>query len=92
MSSLTFTVIDAFDIKGRGVVIVGDKTFSDFLEIKRCDFEVTTPTGDVLRCTAFKEWLHPSSTPHPDDTEAFFIRGRSKAEIPVGSVVKATQV
>jgi hypothetical protein len=91
MRSTTFTVVDAFDIKGRGVVIVGDKAFLDFLEIKQCDVEITIPTGDVLRCIAFKEWLLPSSTPHPDDTEAFFVRGRSKSEIPIGSVVKVTQ-
>jgi hypothetical protein len=91
MPSITFTVVDAFDIRGRGVVIVGDKAFSNFLEIKQCDVEITTPTGAFLRCIAFREWLRPSSTPHPDDTEAFFIRGRSKSEIPIGSVVKVTQ-
>ncbi len=91
MPSTTFTVVDAFDIRGRGVVIVGDKSFSDFLEIKQCNVEITTPTGDVLRCIAFKEWLHPSSTPHPEDAEAFFIRERSKSQIPIGSVVKVTQ-
>ncbi len=52
---------------------------------------VSYESGAVLRCIAFKEWLLPSSTPHPDNIEAFFVRGRSKSEIPVGSVVKVTQ-
>jgi len=84
-------VVEAFNIKGHGVVLVGDKACSDFLEIKPCDIEIITPHGDVLKGVAFKEWLLHSSTPQRDETEAFFIRGRTKSEIPIGSMVSVNQ-
>ena len=83
--------MEAFDIKGHGVLLVGDKAFSDFLEIKSCDIEIITPNGDVLKGVAFKEWLHGSSTPQPDEIEAFFIRGMNKSDIPIGSMVRVEQ-
>jgi hypothetical protein len=91
MPRTTFKVVEAFNIKGHGVVLVGDKACSDFLEIKPCDIEIITPHGDVLKGVAFKEWLLRSSTPQPDETEAFFIRGRTKSEIPIGSMVRVNQ-
>lgn len=83
--------METFDIKGHGVVLVGDKSFSDFLEIKSCDIEISTPNGAVLKGVAFKEWLHGSSTPQPDEIEAFFIRGMNKSDIPIGSMVRVEQ-
>ncbi len=83
--------MEAFDIKGHGVLLVGDKAFSDFLEIKSCDIEIIKPNGDVLKGVAFKEWLHGSSTPQPDEIEAFFIRGMNKSDIPIGSMVRVKQ-
>jgi hypothetical protein len=59
-------VVEAFSIKGHGVVILGDKAFSDFLGIKSCDIEIVKPIGDVMKGVAFKEWLLRSSTPQPD--------------------------
>jgi hypothetical protein len=87
----TFKVVEAFNIKGRGVVLVGDKACSDFLEIKSCNIEIITPNGDVLKGVAFKEWLHRSSTPQPNEIGAFFIRGMIKADIPIGSMVSVKQ-
>ncbi len=91
MPRTTFKVTEAFDIKGRGVVLVGGKSFSDFLQIKSCDIEIITPNGDVLKSIAFKEWLHGSSTPQSDEVEAFFIRGMKKSDIPIGSMVRVQQ-
>ena len=91
MLRTTFKVVEAFNIKGHGVVLVGDKACSGFLEIKPCDIEIITPHGDVLKGVAFKEWLLHSSTPQPDETEAFFVRGRTKSEIPIGSMVRVNQ-
>ena len=91
MPRTTFKVVGTFDIKGHGVVLVGDKAFSDFLEIKSCDVEIITPDGDVLKGVAFKEWLHGSSIPQPDEIEAFFIRGMNKSDIPLGSMVRVEQ-
>jgi hypothetical protein len=91
MPRTTFKVVEAFDIRGRGVVLVGDKSFSDFLEAKSCDIEIITPNGDVLKGVAFKEWLLGSSTTQPGKIEAFFIRGMNKAEIPIGSMVSVEQ-
>ena len=86
MARTTFKVVEAFDIKGFGVLLVGDKSFSHLLEIKSCDIEIITPNGDVLKGIAFKEWFHRSSTPQLDAIEAFFVRG---ADIPIGSKVKS---
>jgi hypothetical protein len=91
MPRKTFKVVEAFNIKGHGVVVVGDKACSDFLEIKACDIEIIMPNGDVLKDVCFKEWLLRSSTPQPDETDAFFIRGRTKSEIPIGSMVRVKQ-
>ena len=91
MPRTTFKVVEAFNIKGRGVVLLGDNSCSDFLEIKSCDIEITTPHGDVLKGVGFKEWLLRSSTPQPDETEAFFIRGMNKSDIPIGSMVRVKQ-
>lgn len=83
--------MEAFNIKGQGVFLVGDKSFSDFLEIKPCDVEIITPNGDVLQGIAFKEWLLGSSTLQPDEIEAFFVRGMKKSDIPIGSMVLVKQ-
>jgi hypothetical protein len=91
MPRTTFKVVEAFDITGHGVVLVGDKSFSDFLEIKSCDIEISTPNGDVLKGAAFKEWLLHSTTPQPDAIEALFIRGMKKSDIPISSMVKVKQ-
>lgn len=91
MPRTTFKVVKTFNIEGHGVVLVGDKAFSDFLEIKSCDIEIITPNGDVLKGVAFKEWLLHASTPQPDDIEAFFIRGMKKSDIPIGSMVRVKQ-
>jgi hypothetical protein len=91
MPRTTFKVVEAFNIRGHGVVLVGDKACSDFIEIRSCDIEIITPNGDVLRGVAFKEWLRRSSTPQPNGIEAFFIRGMLKADIPIGSMVRVTQ-
>ncbi|HTR45483.1 MAG TPA: hypothetical protein VMH06_07210 [Thermodesulfovibrionales bacterium] len=87
----TFKVVEAFDIRGHGVLLVGDKAFSDFREIKTCDIEIIKPNGDVLKGVAFKEWLLYSTTPEPDEIEAFFIRGMNKSDIPIGSMVRVKQ-
>jgi hypothetical protein len=55
MPRKTFKVVEAFNIKGHGVVVVGDKACSDFLEIKACDIEIIMPNGDVLKDVCFKE-------------------------------------
>ena len=91
MPRTIFKVVEAFNIKGHGVVLVGDQSFSDFLGIKSCDIEIITPNGDVLKGVAFKEWLHGSATPQPDEIEAFFIRGMKKSDIPIGSMVRVKQ-
>ena len=91
MPRTTFKVVEAFNIKGHGVVLMGDTSFPDFLEIKSCDIEIITPNGDVLKGVAFKEWLLGSSTPQPDEIEAFFIRGMKKSDIPIGSMVRVNQ-
>ncbi len=91
MPMTTFKVVETINIKGRGVVLRGDKPFSDFLEIKSCDVEIITPNGDVLKGVAFKEWLLGSSTPQPDEIEAFFVRGMKKSDIPIGSLVRVKQ-
>ncbi len=91
MPRTTFKVVETFNIKGHGVILVGDKSFSDFHEIKSCDIEIITPNGDVLKGVAFKEWLLGSSTPQPNEIEAFFIRGMKKSEIPIGSMVRVKQ-
>jgi hypothetical protein len=91
MPRTTFKVMEAFDIKGHGVLLVGDKAFSDFLEIKSCEIEIITPNGDVLKGVAFKEWLLHSTTPQSDEIEAFFIRGMKKSDIPISSMVKVKQ-
>ena len=91
MPSTTFKVVEAFSIRGHGVVLVGDNTFSEFLETKSCDVEIITPSGDVLKGVAFKEWLLGSSTPQPNQIEAFFVRGMNKADIPIGSMVRVKQ-
>jgi hypothetical protein len=91
MPKTTFKVVETFDIKGHGVLLVGDKAFSDFLEIKSCDIEIITPDGDILKGIAFKEWLLRSSTPQTDEIEAFFIRGMNKSNIPIGSLVSVKQ-
>ena len=91
MPRTTFKVVEAFDIKGHGVVLVGGKSFSDFLQIKSCDVEIITPNGDVLKGIAFKEWVLGSSKPQPDAIEAFFIRGMKKSDIPIGSMVRVQQ-
>ncbi len=91
MPRTTFKVVEAINIKGRGVVLRGDKPFSDFLEIKSCDVEIITPHGNVLKGVAFKEWLLGSSIPQPDEIEAFFIRGMKKSDIPIGSLVRIKQ-
>ena len=83
--------MEAFNIRGHGVVLVGDKSFSDFLEIKACDVEIITPNGDILKGVGFKEWLLGSSTPQQDEIEAFFIRGIKKSDIPIGSMVRVQQ-
>ncbi len=91
MPNTTFKVIEAFNIRGHGVVLVGDKSFSDFLEIKSCDIEIITPNGDVLKGVAFKEWLLGSPKTQQDEIEAFFVRGMKKADIPIGSMVSVNQ-
>ncbi len=91
MAMTTFKVVEALSIRGHGVILVGDHSFSDFLEIKACDIEIITPNGDVLKGVAFKEWLLGSSTPRSDDIEAFYVRGMKKADIPIGSMVRVKQ-
>jgi hypothetical protein len=91
MPMTTFKVVETLNIRGHGVVLVGDKSFSGFLEIKSCDIEIITPSGDVLKGVAFKEWLRGSSTPQSDKIEAFYIRGMKKSDIPIGSMVRVKQ-
>jgi hypothetical protein len=91
MTTKTFMVVDTLNIRGRGVVLVGGKSFSDFIEIKSCDIEIITPNGEVLKGVAFKEWLLDSSPSLPDAIEAFFIRGMKKSDIPLGSMVRVQQ-
>jgi hypothetical protein len=91
MPRTTFKVVEAINVKGHGVVLVGDKPLSDFLEIKSCDVEIITPNGDILKGVAFKEWLLGSSTPQPGEIEAFYIKGMNKTDIPIGSMVRVKQ-
>jgi hypothetical protein len=91
MPRTTFKVVEVFNIKGHGVVLIGDKSFSDFLGIKSCDVEIITPNGNVLQGVAFKEWLLGSSTPQLNEINAFFIRGMKESDIPIGSMVQVKQ-
>jgi len=91
MPSTTFNVVDSIDIRGRGVVLVSDKTFSDFLEVKCCNVEITTPNGTVLKDVGYKEWVHRGSAVQEEEIEALFIKKRTSFEIPIGSFVKITQ-
>jgi len=91
MPRTTFKVVETFNIAGHGVVLVGDKSFPDFLGIKSCDIEIITPNGNVLQGVAFKEWLLGSLTPQPAEIEAFFIRGMKESDIPIGSMVRVKQ-
>ena len=91
MPRTTFKVVETLNIRGHGVVLVGDKSVPDFLEIKSCDVEIITPNGDVLKGVAFKEWLLGSSSPQTAKIEAFFVKGMKKSDIPVGSIVRLNQ-
>jgi hypothetical protein len=91
MPRIIFKVVEAFNVKGHGVILVGDRSFSDFLGIKSCEVEIITPNGDVLQGVAFKEWLLGSSTPQPNGINAFFIRGMKESDIPIGSMVRVKQ-
>ena len=91
MPRTTFKVVETLNIRGHGVVLVGDKSVPDFLEIKSCDVEIITPNGDVLKGVAFKEWLLGSSSPQAAKIEAFFVKGMKKSDIPVGSIVRLNQ-
>ena len=91
MTRIRFKVIEAFDIEGRGVVIVGNQRDSAVVVMKECCAEVKAPNGQVIKTAAFKEWVLRKALPTPDETEAFLLRGRSKMDVPVGSEVTITQ-
>jgi hypothetical protein len=90
MPSTAFRVVETLDIRGRGVVLVGDKTLHGLPEFSHCSVEITTPNGAALRDIAYKEWIHLRSTSHPEETEALFIKKKTSFDIPVGSLVRVS--
>ena len=90
MPSLTYSVIDTFEIKNRGLVILGDSTCEAISVGKECQIVIVTPSGQKLTRKGYKEWLL-RRTPDPLENEAYLVVGISKSEVPVGSVATITQ-
>ena len=90
MPSLTYKIIDTFEITNRGLVILGDATCDAIHVGKTCEISIRTPTGDTVNRTGFKEWPR-RKTAEPLDTEAYLVVGVSKSDVPIGSVATITQ-
>jgi hypothetical protein len=81
--AIDFVIAEVFEITGRGAVAVIDQV-TDRTVGKAHPVEVVTPTGEVLRAEAFKEYLLRRQLA-PIEKEAYMLRGLHKIDIPSGS-------
>ena len=90
MPSLTYSVTDTFEIKNRGLVILGEATCDAVRVGKECEVIIITPLGRTIKAKGYKEWLLRRN-PEPLESEAYLVEGVSKSDIPIGSVATITQ-
>jgi len=90
MPSLTYSIIDTFEITNRGLVILGEATCDAISVGKECRISIVTPSGQILTAKGYKEWLL-RRTPEPLEKEAYLVEGISKSDVPVGSMATITQ-
>ena len=80
------TIVETFEIAGRGAVAVVDKlTGRDVGRALRV--ELVKPSGEVVSTEAFKEWLLRRQ-PAPTEKEGFMLKGLHKGDVPAGTVLR----
>ena len=79
------SILEAFEITGRGTVVVVPEA-TDLPVGKVLRATVTSPDGSQLQADAYKEWLL-RKTPAPLEHEAYLLRG-----VPISSISPGAEV
>jgi hypothetical protein len=79
-------IVEAFEITGRGLVVVVDEQ-TDAPAGQRLSATIVQPDGSSVSVAATKEWLLRRAT-HPPEREAFLLIGLSMSETLVGAELR----
>jgi translation elongation factor EF-Tu-like GTPase len=86
---LVGTIMDTFEIKGRGLVVVvksqGDRFASDVKLRVGDEIEIVHDAAAKVR--AIVAGLEMSTPPPPPNLRGFLLRGVSKTDVPIGAEV-----
>jgi hypothetical protein len=80
------TVLEIFDISGRGAVVVLDAP-TDLPVGRALKASIRRPDGSVLTAAAYKEWLLRRD-PTPVEQEGFLLAGIYKGDVAIRSTVE----
>lgn len=79
-------VTEGFHLAGRGLVVTGEGTLDALVPGVRTEVEIVHPNGDVVRRTAFREWMLVRA--HPVlEREALLVEDATRDEVPPGCII-----
>lgn len=87
MTKLFFTVLESFNISGRGVSVITDQTRDEPTFRNGDEVELRRPDGTVIRAKCYIEFLCGRTDPSAPyyDNNSFGFMGLSKTDIPPGT-------